>query len=39
LKSLGIEMVGNSRAEFDAFRRSETKRMGDIIKASGVDLK
>jgi tripartite-type tricarboxylate transporter receptor subunit TctC len=39
LKSLGIDLVGNSRAEFDAFRRSETKRMGEIIKASGVDLK
>ncbi len=38
LKSLGIELVGNSRAEFDAFRRNETKRMGDIIKAAGVNL-
>jgi tripartite-type tricarboxylate transporter receptor subunit TctC len=39
LKSLGIDLVGNSRAEFDAFRRNETKRVGDIVKASGVDLK
>ena len=39
LKSLGIDLVGSTRAEFDAFRRNETKRMGDIIKASGVDLK
>ena len=39
LKSLGIDLVGNTRAEFDAFRRNETKRMGDIVKASGVDLK
>ncbi len=39
LKSLGIDLVGSTRAEFDAFRRNETKRLGDIIKASGVDLK
>jgi tripartite-type tricarboxylate transporter receptor subunit TctC len=39
LKSLGIDLVGNSRAEFDTFRRNETKRVGDIVKASGVDLK
>ena len=39
LKSLGIDLVGSTRAEFDAFRRSETKRLGDIVKASGVDLK
>ena len=39
LKSLGIEIVGNTRAEFDTFRRNETKRMGEIVKASGVDLK
>lgn len=39
LKSLGIDLVGNSRAEFDAFRRNETKRIGEIVKASGVNLK
>lgn len=39
LKSLGLDLVGTSRAEFDAFRRNETKRLGDIVKASGVDLK
>ena len=39
LKSLGIDLVGNTRAEFDSFRRNETKRMGEIVKASGVDLK
>ena len=39
LKSLGIDLVGSTRAEFDAFRRNETKRMGEIVKASGVDLK
>jgi tripartite-type tricarboxylate transporter receptor subunit TctC len=39
LKSLGIELVGNTRAEFDTFRLNESKRMGEIVKASGVDLK
>ncbi len=39
LKSLGIELVGNSRAEFDTFRRNETKRLGEIVKAAGVNLK
>ncbi len=39
LKSLGIDLVGSTRAEFDAFRRNETKRLGDIVKASGLDLK
>ena len=39
LKSLGIDLVGNTRAEFDAFRRNETRRMAEIVKASGVDLK
>ena len=39
LKSLGIDLVGSTRAEFDTFRRNETKRMGEIVKASGVDLK
>lgn len=38
LKSLGIDIVGSTRAEFDTFRRNETKRMGDIIKAAGVTL-
>ena len=39
LKSLGTELVGNTRAEFDTFRRNETKRVLEIVKASGVDLK
>ncbi len=38
LKSLGIDIVGTTRAEFDTFRRNESKRMGDIIKAAGVTL-
>ena len=39
LKGLGIELVGSSRADLDAFRREQTKRIGDLVKASGVDLK
>jgi tripartite-type tricarboxylate transporter receptor subunit TctC len=39
LKSLGIDLVGGTRSEFDTFRRNETKRVGEIVKASGVDLK
>ena len=38
LRSLGIDIVGNTRAEFDTFRRNETKRMGDIIKAASLNL-
>jgi len=39
LKLLGIDIVGGNRAELDAFRRSEDKRMGDIVKAANLDLK
>jgi tripartite-type tricarboxylate transporter receptor subunit TctC len=39
LKVLGTEVVGSTRAELDAFRRSETKRIGELVKASGVNLK
>lgn len=39
LKNLGIEIAGSSPAEFDAFRREQTKRMSELVKASGVDLK
>jgi tripartite-type tricarboxylate transporter receptor subunit TctC len=39
LKGLGIELVGSSRSELDAFRRDQTKRIGELVKASGVDLK
>ena len=31
--------VVRNRAELDAFRRSEDKRMGDIVKAANLDLK
>jgi tripartite-type tricarboxylate transporter receptor subunit TctC len=39
LKVLGIDIVGGSRAELDAFRRTESKRMGDIVKTANLDLK
>jgi tripartite-type tricarboxylate transporter receptor subunit TctC len=39
LKSLGIETVGGSRAELDAFRADQTRRTIELIKVSGVDVK
>ena len=39
LKGLGLELVGSTRTELDAFRRDQTKKIGEIVKASGVDLK
>jgi tripartite-type tricarboxylate transporter receptor subunit TctC len=39
LRGLGLEIVGNSRTEFDAFRRDQRRRITEIVKASGVDLK
>jgi len=39
LKLLGIDIVGGNRAELDAFRRSEDKRMGDIVKAANLEVK
>ena len=39
LKVLGIDIVGGSRTELDAFRRSEAKRMGDIVKTANLDVK
>jgi tripartite-type tricarboxylate transporter receptor subunit TctC len=39
LKGLGIDIVGSSRAELDAWRADQTKRTLELIKASGVDVK
>jgi len=39
LKVLGIDIVGGTRAELDAFRRSEAKRLGDIVKSANLDVK
>jgi tripartite-type tricarboxylate transporter receptor subunit TctC len=39
LKVLGVDILGGSRAELDAFRKSESKRMGDIVKQANLDVK
>ena len=39
LKGLGIEIVGGPRRELDAFRKSESKRMGDIVERANLDIK
>jgi len=39
LKVLGIDIIGGTRAELDAFQRSESKRMGDIVKTANLDVK
>jgi tripartite-type tricarboxylate transporter receptor subunit TctC len=39
LKALGLDLVGSTRAELDAFRREQTKRINEIVKASGVSVK
>jgi len=39
LKVLGIEIIGGGRKELDAFRSSERKRITELVKASGVEIK
>ncbi|MEK7875709.1 MAG: tripartite tricarboxylate transporter substrate-binding protein [Pseudomonadota bacterium] len=39
LKRLGLEIVGSTRAELDAFRRAQRKQISEIVKVSGVDVK
>ncbi|MBI2296815.1 MAG: tripartite tricarboxylate transporter substrate binding protein [Betaproteobacteria bacterium] len=39
LKVVGIDIVAGGREELDAFRRGERKRITELVKASGVDLK
>ena len=39
LKTLGIEIIGSSRAALDAFRKSESKRLGDIVKQANLEIK
>ena len=39
LKGLGIDVVGANRAELDAFRQQQTKRIAGLVKAAGVDNK
>src|SRR5262245_21597142 len=39
LKTLGIDIVAGSRAELDAFRKTESKRMGDIVQQANLEIK
>lgn len=39
LKGLGTETVGSTRAELDAFRADQTKRIGEVVKLSGASAK
>jgi tripartite-type tricarboxylate transporter receptor subunit TctC len=39
LKILGIEIVGGGRKELDAFRANERKRITELVKASGVQIR
>jgi tripartite-type tricarboxylate transporter receptor subunit TctC len=39
LKTQGIEIVGGGRKELDTFRSAERKRITELVKASGVDIK
>ncbi len=39
LKGLGLDLVGSTRAELDAFRRDQTKQISDIVKSAGVTVK
>lgn len=39
LKGLGIDIVGSTRAELDTFRRDQTRKIAELVKASGVELK
>ena len=37
--SIGMEPLGSSPAEFGAFIRSEIKRLGEVVRASGASIK
>ncbi len=39
LKGLGLNLVGGGRAELDEFRRDERKRISELVKAAGVEVK
>jgi tripartite-type tricarboxylate transporter receptor subunit TctC len=39
LKILGIDVVAGGRKELDAFRRSERKRITELVKAANVSIK
>jgi tripartite-type tricarboxylate transporter receptor subunit TctC len=39
LKTLGIEVIAGGRKELDDFRRSERKRITQLVKSTGVSIK
>ncbi len=39
LKALGLDLVGSTRAELDAWRRAQRTQITEIVKASGVSVK
>jgi len=39
LKVLGVEIIGGNRAELDAFRLGQRKRISELVKGAGVDIK
>jgi tripartite-type tricarboxylate transporter receptor subunit TctC len=39
MKTLGLEIVGSTRAELDAFRADQSQRISAIVKTAGVTAK
>jgi tripartite-type tricarboxylate transporter receptor subunit TctC len=39
LRVLGTDVVGGARADLDAFRREERKRITELVKVAGVEIK
>jgi tripartite-type tricarboxylate transporter receptor subunit TctC len=39
LKSLGVDVIGTTRTELDAFRRDQTKRISELAKTAGIEAK
>jgi tripartite-type tricarboxylate transporter receptor subunit TctC len=39
MRTIGTDVVGGGRAELDAFRASERKRITELVKAAGVDIR
>lgn len=39
LKGVGLETVGSTRAELDAFRADQTRRVREVVKLAGVNSK
>jgi len=39
LKALGIDIVGGGRKDLDSFRTNERKRITELVKATGVEIK